>query len=87
VRLKLEFFVIVGVPMKCGDAAAARIGAISNKAYTIVAEVMPIFLMLPGIVPRILVTNNVNTGCETNTGNKYLEFRAPIFLQLASTYS
>ena len=53
VRLKLGFFTIVGVPMKCGDAAAARIGAISSKAYAaIVALGTPIFLMLPCIFPR-----------------------------------
>ena len=40
--------------MKCGDAAAARIGAISSKADVIiaVAEGMPIFLRLPCMFPR-----------------------------------
>ncbi len=48
VRLKLGFFVICGVPMKCGDAAAASIGAISSKAddATIAAAELAILLLL-----------------------------------------
>jgi hypothetical protein len=41
-------------------------GAISSKADAIVAIGIPIFfLMLSDIFPRLVVTNNVNTGCET----------------------
>ena len=43
--------VIVGVPMKCGDAAAARIGAISSKAdAAIVEEGIPIFLIKVAVI-------------------------------------
>lgn len=66
VRLPPGFTVIVGVPMKCGDAAAARIGVISSKADVIiaVAEGIPIFFMLSDIIPRLRGTNHVNTCCE-----------------------
>lgn len=47
VSAPLELLVYDGVPMKCGDAAEASIGAISNKADAIAAVVVvviPIFL-------------------------------------------
>jgi len=52
VSAPLSLFVTVGVPMKCGDAAKASIGAISSKADVTIALGMPIFLMLSDIFPQ-----------------------------------
>jgi hypothetical protein len=47
--------------MKCGDTAAASIGAISSKAETIVAVGIPIFLKISDIFPQLLTAHNFNT--------------------------
>jgi hypothetical protein len=86
VRLKSEFFLIVGVPMKCGDAAAARIGAIKSRPDVIVvAAGMPIFFMFLDIFPHQPLINDVNRHCGVIIQKWYLGSIAKIILLLLSS--
>jgi hypothetical protein len=67
VRVPLLLFEIVGVPMKCGDCAAASIGAISSKAdATIAVGIATPLLMLPSILSQLHNAHNVNTQFYTD---------------------